>query len=66
MCCRVAAALGAAGSDFLVPLEKCTRGPRYNHTTDSLLVQIVLVVTSTAQHSTVARMHYTKVSGSLS
>ena len=29
MCCAVAAALGAAGSDFLVPLEKCTRGPRY-------------------------------------
>ena len=28
-----------------------------NHTTDSLLVRIVLAVTSTAQHNTVARMH---------
>ena len=41
MCCPVAAALGAAGSDFLV-LEKCTRGPRYTWkllNSDSLSIQ---------------------------
>ena len=50
MCCPVAAALGAAGSDFLVPLEKCTRGPRYNQRSSSAKFSQIYELPDTASY----------------